>query len=99
MNEAIDIQNLLKDYARPLADNGFTACTLKHIQTRQKHRRVILCSAATLGAFIALSQFPSLWNIIVNLNLPTATPMTLTTVSLLGFVAWAALDKGWSDAV
>ena len=99
MSEDFDIQILLQDYAAPIPDNGFTAATLARAKTCKSLRLRILAAASGLGGLIALSQMPSLWSLLTQLNLPTTSPLAFTVLGVLGFVGWAALDRGWSDAV
>ena len=99
MNDDFDIQNALREYAAPTPDNGFTAAVLKRADRKQKLRLPILTAAATVGGLIMLSQMPSLWRALDMLALPAASPLALTALGVLGFVGWAALDRGWSDAV
>lgn len=99
MSEDIDIQNLLRDYAPPTPDNGFTAATLSRAQTPKRYRLPILMTAGGVGGLIAFNQMPLLWGLLTQINIPTTSPLALTLVGVLSFVAWAALDKGWSDAV
>lgn len=92
-------QALLQDYAAPVADNGFTAATLTRINSRSHLRKPILVAATLIGGLIAISQTPSLLQAMEAFALPEVQPLILTTLGLLGFVGWAALDRGWSDAV
>ena len=99
MNDNFDIQNALRDYAAPTPDNGFTATVLKRANRQHSLRRPILAAATIVGGLIMFSQMPSLWRALDMFTLPTASPLALTALGVLGFVGWAALDKGWSDAV
>ena len=99
MSEELDIQNLLRDYAAAVPDNGFTEAVLARAKSPKRFRLPILAMAGGLGGLIALSQMPSLWDLLTQLNIPTTSPLAFTVLGVLGFVAWAALDKGWGDAV
>lgn len=94
-----DFASLLRDYAAPVADNGFTAATLTKIDAQSKLRTAVLFGASILGGVVALSQMPSVMDMMNSYQLPNMNPLTLTLCGLLGFVAWAALDRGWSDVV
>jgi len=99
MSDDFDIQNVLRDYAAPVADNGFTAATLARADTSQSARLPILLAAGLIGGGLALSQMPSLFSLLSHLEVPAASPFVITALGVLGFVGWAALDKGWSDTV
>jgi len=99
MSDELDIQNALRDFAAPIPDNGFVAATLKRSERIESLRIRVLAAATCAGGLVALSQTPSLWKTLAGLNMPTASPLALTALGLLGFVGWAALDRGWSDAV
>jgi len=107
MNENSEFQALLHDYAAPVPDNGFSAATLGRLEAKTKFRTPILIGAALIGGLIAASQMPILWQFIDGINMPqptlpdipTVRPMVLASFVAFGFVAWAALDKGWSDTV
>lgn len=98
-SDDFDIQNALRDYAAPVPDNGFTAATLARAQTSQSARIPILLAAGLFGGALALSQMPSLWGLFTEIDVPTTSPLALTLLGVLGFVGWAALDRGWSDTV
>jgi len=36
---------------------------------------------------------------LVGIEIPATSPLALTILGVLGFVGWAALDRGWSDTV
>ena len=99
MSEELDIQNLLRDYAAAVPDNGFTEAVLARATSAKRLRLPILTTAGGFGGLIALSQMPCLWSLLTQLDIPTTSPLAFTVLGILGFVAWAALDKGWSDAV
>ena len=99
MSEDVDIQNLLRGYAAAVPDNGFTDAVLARATSAKHLRLPILATAGGFGGLIALSQMPSLWSLLTQLDIPTTSPLAFTVLGILGFVAWAALDKGWSDAV
>lgn len=99
MTEDIEFQNMLRTYAAPVADNGFTAATLAQANSRVKWRIPILASAALLGAIAAVSQMPTVWTMLAAVEIPATTPFAMTAFGVLGFVGWAALDRGWSDTV
>ena len=99
MSDEFDIQNALQAYAPPVADNGFTMAALKQADRRQALRLPILTGAATIGGAVMLSQIPTLWALMSQIDIPSVSPLAITALGVLGFVAWAALDKGWSDAV
>jgi hypothetical protein len=98
-NEDAEFASLLRVYAAPVADAGFTVSTLDRIESRSDLRMPVLIGAACIGGAIALSQMPSLLTLASHFTVPVVQPYVLTTLGLLGFVAWAALDKAWSDAV
>jgi len=102
-SEQQEFEALLRGYARPVADNGFTAATLNRIHSSSYKLRVpIITAAALIGGSIALSQVPMLVQFLNDLPLPNAPsvqPLFLTILIGFAFVAWAALDKGWSDTV
>jgi len=99
MIEDLDIQNALRSYAAPVPDNGFTAEVLNRNATEKSLRLRVLAAAGTLGGGIALSQMPGLWRFLAEISLPSSSPLAFTILGVLGFVGWAALDRGWSDAV
>ena len=99
MSEDVDIQNLLRGYAAAVPDNGFIDAVLARATSAKRLRLPILATAGGFGGLIALSQMPSLWDLLTQLDIPTTSPLAFTVLGILGFVAWAALDKGWSDAV
>jgi len=97
--EDFDIQKALRNYAAPIADNGFTAATLARAERSMSVRLPVLAAASVIGASFALSQIPSVWSLLAQTEMPVASPFAFTAIGVLGFVAWAALDRGWSDAV
>ena len=99
MTEDIEFENMLRAYAAPVADNGFSAAAIERAQQQAKWRVPILATASSLGAMAALSQVPALWTLLAGLTLPVTSPFVITSLGVLGFVGWAALDRGWSDAV
>ena len=99
MNENHDIQNALRAYAAPVSDNGFTAATLARAEKEKSPRLLVLAGASGVGGLLALSQTPSLWEVMTQASIPTLSPLAFTALGVLGFVGWAALDKGWSDTV
>jgi len=99
MSEELDIQNLLRDYAAAVPDNGFTEAVLARAASPKRLRLPILAMAGGLGGLITLSQASSLWVLLTQINIPTISPLAFTVLGVFGFVAWAALDKGWGDAV
>lgn len=99
MSDDYDIQDALRTYAAPVADNGFTTATLARAEKSTSIRWAVLAGAASLGGVFALSQMSSLWQTLSGLDIPTTSPLALTALGLLGFVGWAALDRGWSDTV
>ena len=99
MNDNFDIQNALRDYASPAPDNGFTAAVLERANRQHSLRWPSLAAAAGVGGLIMFSQMPSLWRVLDMFTLPEVSPLALTALGVLGFVGWAALDRGWSDAV
>lgn len=92
-------ESLLQSYAEPVADNGFSAATLDQIKARTLLRKRVLIGATLVGGGIAASQTPSLWITLESVTIPEGHPLILTALGLLGFVAWAALDREWNDAV
>jgi hypothetical protein len=98
-NEDVEFAALLQGYAAPIADGGFTVSTLARLEARAKLRQPILIGAACIGGAIALSQMPSLLTLVDTFVVPEVQPFILTAVGLFGFVGWAALDRGWADAV
>ena len=103
MTEDFEFETLLRTYAEPVEDNGFTQAVLQRVAPSPLRRPIIL-GAALLGGALALSQVPSLYDLMSSFDLPAFeipnyTPMAIMTIGLLGFVGWAALDRGWSDAV
>lgn len=99
MSDDFDIQNALRDYAAPVPDNGFTASTLARARKTKSLRLPVLFGASCVGGLFALSQMPSLWGALSQMEIPAASPLAFTIIGVLGFVGWAALDRGWSDAV
>ena len=99
MSDDFDIQDALRSYASPIADNGFTNATLARAEKSTTTRVFVLAGATCLGGVFALSQIPNLWQSLAGVNIPTTSPLALTALGLLGFVGWAALDRGWSDTV
>ena len=104
MNENLDtadfgIQAALRNYAAPIADNGFTQATLQRTQHMKALRRPILGAAGAIGALSAVSQMPNLWRLLHQLNIPHISPLFVTALGVFGFVAWAALDRERSDTV
>lgn len=99
MSDDFDIQDALRTYAAPVADDGFTTATLVRAKKSTSTRVIVLAGATCLGGVFALSQIPSLWQTLSGLDIPTTSPLALTALGLLSFVGWAALDRGWSDAV
>jgi len=98
-----DFETLLRDYAAPVADNGFTDSVMDRVSPT-RYRVPILAGAAFLGGALALFQLPGLIENFYKLDLfqfdmPTVQPLALTALGILGFIAWAALDRGWTDAV
>lgn len=98
-SDDFDIQNALRDYAAPVADNGFTAAVLTRAETSTSPRLPVLIAASAIGGCLALSQMPSLRIFLSQIDIPTTSPLALTVLGVLGFVGWAALDRGWSDTV
>ena len=99
MSDNFDIQNALYAYAAPTADNGFTAATLARAKHSKSPRVLVLTAASCIGGLLALSQMPSLWALLTQIDIPTTSPLAFTALGVLGFVGWAALDRGWSDTV
>ena len=99
MSEDLDIQNILRDYAAPVTDNGFTAATLARAEKSKSPRLLVLAAANVIGGLLALSQMPSLWVLLTQVDIPATSPVAMTALGVLGFVGWAALDRGWSDTV
>lgn len=99
MSEDLGIQNALRNYAAPVADNGFTAATLARAEHSKSLRVPVLAGAAVIGGGFALSQMPNLLDLLTQMNIPSASPFVLTALGVFGFVAWAALDRGWSETV
>jgi len=99
MSDDFDIQDALRTYAVPVADNGFTDATMARAEKSSSIRSMVLAVATCLGGVFALSQMTSLWQSFAAVDVPTISPLALTALGLLGFVGWAALDRGWSDAV
>lgn len=99
MSDDLDIQNLLRDYAAPTPDNGFTAATLARAKNSKSPRVLVLTAATCIGGLLALSQMPSLLALLTQIDIPTTSPLAFTAIGVLGFVGWASLDRGWSDAV
>ena len=97
--EDVDYQNALRDYAAPVADNGFTTATLARAESSKSLRLPILLTAGLIGGAFALSQMPNLWDLLRQLDVPAPSPFALTVLGILAFVGWAALDRGWSDMV
>lgn len=98
-SDDLDIQNLLRDYAAPTPDNGFTAATMARAKNSKSPRVLVLTAASCIGGGLALSQMPSLWALLTQMDIPATSPLALTALGVLGFVGWAALDRGWSDTV
>ena len=99
MSDDVDIQNALRNYAAPVADNGFIAATLARAETSRSVRLPVLIGASCIGGAIALSQISSLWGVLAEIEFPMASPLAFTAIGVLSFVGWAALDRGWSDTV
>jgi len=101
MSDDLEFQDILRSYAAPVADNGFTAATLMRVkdQEKMKWRLPILAAACVIGGGIAASQLPWLWGAVAEIKTPMLTPTSLTALGVLGYVVWAALDRGWSDTV
>ena len=98
-SDDFDIQNALRDYAAPVPDNGFTAATLARAENAKSPRLLVLTAASGIGGLLALSQMPSLWGLLTQVDMPITSPVAFTALGVLGFVGWAALDRGWSDTV
>lgn len=105
-------QDLLSDYAAPVADDGFSHAVLQTIeaQTRkvERIRKVSIYSACFAGGIIAATQIPMLVSLAAKINislpnlpeagaLPVSQWSVIGGVTLLGFVLWAALDRKVSD--
>ena len=99
MSDDFDIRNALRNYAAPVADNGFTTATLARAEKSKSPRLLVLTAASSIGGLLALSQTPSLWGLLTQVNMPTTSSLAFTALGVLGFVGWAALDRGWSDTV
>lgn len=98
-----DFKTLLGDYAEPVADNGFSDAVMKRVSPT-RYRIPVLAGAAGLGGVIALPHLPELIEIfynseIVQFDIAALNPLALTALGVLGFITWAALDRGWGDAV
>lgn len=98
-----DFETLLRDYAAPVADNGFTDAVMDRVSPT-RYRLPVLAGAAFIGGAFALLQLPELIESFYKLDLfqfdiPAVQPLVLTALGILGFIAWAALDRGWTDAV
>lgn len=104
-------QNMLAEYAAPIADDGFSQNVIASLEAAGKReeriRRVSIYGASFVGGLIAASQFPALLSIVAKVNialpgLPDGGVMSLSQwsilgVVLLGFVLWAALDRKASE--
>ena len=105
-------QDLLSDYAAPVADDGFTQSVIAQIDRdtikTERLRRGLIYSACFIGGTIAATQFPALIKILAGLMptlsspapLPSVLPISqwaFLTMMLLGFVLWAALDRTVSE--
>lgn len=94
-----EFQSALQAYAAPVADNGFSSQTLDKTKVQDKWRLPVLAGAGVIGALAAMSQMPALWGFLEALSIPSTTPVALTALGVLGFVGWAALDRGWTEVV
>ncbi len=99
MSEQTEFENLLRAYVAPIPDNGFTTATLAQINAQAKWRLPVLITAGLIGGIAAIIQIPSLWQMLASVEIPATSPLALTILGVLGFVGWAALDRGWSDTV
>jgi len=104
-------QDVLSDYAAPVADDGFTQSIMRGIdaesQRTQNLRRGLIYGACFVGGMIAATQLPGLMTLIGGLDValppvPASSPLpisqwTFVGVTLLGFVLWAALDRKTSE--
>lgn len=104
-------QDLLSDYAAPVAEDGFSDAVIKSIEAESRKveriRRFSIYGACFIGGLIAASQIPALVNMTAKIKLAApALPETGSIplsqwswagILLLGFVLWAALDRKASD--
>lgn len=104
-------QDLLSDYAAPVADDGFSESVLQaaRANTRkvERIRRISIYGACFIGGTIAASQFPALLAMARKVTLPTpaipeagtlpVSQWSVIGLVLLGFVLWAALDRKASE--
>ncbi len=66
-------KDLLGDYAEPSQDNGFSdlvMASLPGAKTSNHLKSLIVGGAGALGAVIAGSQLPGLWNYVTGVNVP-----------------------------
>ena len=99
MSEQTEFENLLRAYAAPIADNGFTEATLAREKAQAKWRLPILLSAGLIGGILAMIQMPALWQMLSALEIPPISFLVRTALGVFGLVGWGALDRGWSDTV
>jgi len=104
-------QDLLSNYAAPVADDGFSTSVLKTAQAQTRRveriRRFSIYGACFVGGLIAASQFPALIAMTAKVKLAAPTIPDTGTIPLsqwswaglilFGFVLWAALDRKASD--
>ena len=90
IRDDFEIRNALRDY---------TAVVLSRAETSTFPCLPVLMAASAIGGCLALSQMPSLWVLLNEMDIPTTSPLALTVLGLFGFVGWAALDRGWSEPV
>ena len=103
MMDEPDFETALRDYAEPVADDGFTRSVMVRVSP-SRYRLPVLLGATVIGGVAALIQLPGLiesfYKIdVFQFDLPTVQPLTLTALGILGFIAWAALDRGWTEVV
>ncbi len=93
-------EDMLKAYAAPVDDDGFTDALLGAIAARQKRLQrlkfLFLASGCFLGGVMAAAQFQSALMLMNTVSLPNFTidPLWAVVAALIsGFIAWMTLDN------
>jgi len=96
-------ENLLQDYAAPVADDGFTDHVMAQItaetEKQARLRRLILWGASFTGGVIAATQLPGLVQWLASVELSTGDAITnlpmwaMTALIVFGFAIWGMIDS------
>jgi hypothetical protein len=76
-------KELLGDYTKPAADDGFSEYVLANLEAQPNHSRlktILVGGAGVIGAAIAGLQLPGLWHYLTGLKVPAIQPIAAPQV-------------------